>query len=85
MSRKPRKGYYVRGQFVAEGSELDQELRREQLAEPLRRLEIERTVPRAGSAEYAQTIHADDYRRLGHWFACASPRTSFGVPSVLSG
>ena len=33
MSRKPRKGYYVRGQFVAEGSELDQELRREQLAD----------------------------------------------------
>ena len=33
MSRKPRKGYYVRGQFVAEGSELDEELRREQLAD----------------------------------------------------
>lgn len=30
MSRKPRKGYFVGGQFVAEGSELDQELRREQ-------------------------------------------------------
>jgi ribosome-associated protein len=29
MSRKPKKGYFVRGQFVAEGSELDQELRRE--------------------------------------------------------
>ncbi len=29
MSRKPKKGYYVRGQFVAEGSELDLELRRE--------------------------------------------------------
>ncbi|MGI9218315.1 MAG: ribosome biogenesis factor YjgA [Hydrogenophaga sp.] len=29
MSRKPPKGYYVRGQFVAEGSELDQELKRE--------------------------------------------------------
>lgn len=29
MSRKPRKGYFVRGQFVAEGSELDQELKRE--------------------------------------------------------
>ncbi|MEO6626353.1 MAG: ribosome biogenesis factor YjgA, partial [Burkholderiaceae bacterium] len=23
MSRKPRKGYFVSGQFVAEGSELD--------------------------------------------------------------
>ncbi|MBA4006117.1 MAG: DUF615 domain-containing protein, partial [Delftia sp.] len=23
MSRKPKKGYYVKGHFVAEGSELD--------------------------------------------------------------
>ena len=29
MSRKPNKGYFVRGQFVAEGSELDLELKRE--------------------------------------------------------
>jgi ribosome-associated protein len=29
MSRKPKKGYFVKGQFVAEGSELDQELKRE--------------------------------------------------------
>ncbi|MDP3522675.1 MAG: ribosome biogenesis factor YjgA [Hydrogenophaga sp.] len=29
MSRKPTKGYYVRGHFVAEGSELDLELKRE--------------------------------------------------------
>lgn len=29
MSRKPKKGYYVRGHFVAEGSELDLELKRE--------------------------------------------------------
>ena len=29
MSRKPKKGYYVSGQFVAEGSELDLELKRE--------------------------------------------------------
>jgi ribosome-associated protein len=29
MSRKPKKGYYVQGQFVAEGSELDLELKRE--------------------------------------------------------
>ncbi|MET4576629.1 ribosome biogenesis factor YjgA [Ottowia thiooxydans] len=29
MSRKFKKGYYVRGQFVADGSELDQELKRE--------------------------------------------------------
>ncbi len=29
MSRKPKKGYFVRGQFVAEGSELDLELNAE--------------------------------------------------------
>ncbi len=29
MSRKPKKGYYVRGQFVAEGSELDLQLKAE--------------------------------------------------------
>lgn len=29
MSRKPKKGYYVKGHFVAEGSELDQELQAE--------------------------------------------------------
>lgn len=29
MSRKPKKGYFVRGQFVAEGSALDEELQRE--------------------------------------------------------
>jgi len=29
MSRKPKKGYYVRGEFVAEGSELDLQLKAE--------------------------------------------------------
>ena len=29
MSRKPKKGYFVRGQFIAEGSELDLEFKRE--------------------------------------------------------
>src|SRR5690606_13091422 len=29
MSRKPKKGYYVKGHFVAEGSELDLELKAE--------------------------------------------------------
>ena len=30
MSRKPKKGYFVQGQFVAVGSELDEQLQREQ-------------------------------------------------------
>ena len=29
MPRKPKKGYFVRGEFVAEGSERDLELKRE--------------------------------------------------------
>ena len=29
MSRKPTKGYFVKGQFVAEGSELDLQLKAE--------------------------------------------------------
>ena len=29
MSRKPKRGYYVKGHFVHEGSELDLELRRQ--------------------------------------------------------
>src|SRR6185369_531234 len=29
MPRKPKKGYFVRGQFIAEGSELDLELKAE--------------------------------------------------------
>jgi ribosome-associated protein len=33
MSRKPKRGYFVRGQFVAEGSEMDLELKREQRGE----------------------------------------------------
>lgn len=33
MTRKPRKGYFVRGQFVVAGSERDAELQREQRAD----------------------------------------------------
>ena len=35
MSRKPTKGYYVKGHFVAEGSDLDLELKREQKGQDL--------------------------------------------------
>ena len=34
MSRKPKRGYFVRGQFVAEGSELDLELKRQSKGDP---------------------------------------------------
>lgn len=46
MSRKPKKGYFVRGQFVAEGSELDLQLKAE-----LKGAEISRTDLKRESAE----------------------------------
>ena len=42
MPRKPKKGYFVRGQFVAEGSELDLELQREQRGEGPSKTELKR-------------------------------------------
>ena len=52
MSRKPTKGYFVRGQFVAVGSELDLELKREL----------------KGSVDMSKTDlkkHSDDLQDLG--------------------
>jgi ribosome-associated protein len=46
MSRKPKKGYFVRGQFVAEGSELDLQLKAE-----LKGTDISRTDLKKESAE----------------------------------
>lgn len=42
MSRKPKKGYYVRGVFVAEGSELDLELKAELKGTETSRTELKR-------------------------------------------
>ena len=53
MSRKPTKGYFVRGQFVALGSELDLELKREL----------------KGSVDMSKTDlkkHSDHLQQLGH-------------------
>jgi ribosome-associated protein len=49
MSRKPKKGYYVRGQFVAEGSELDLELKAELKARRASRTDLKRESDRAAS------------------------------------
>jgi ribosome-associated protein len=46
MSRKPKKGYFVRGQFVAEGSELDLQLKAE-----LKGTDVSRTDLKKESAE----------------------------------
>ena len=50
MSRKPKKGYFVRGQFVAEGSELDLELK----AELKGTTELSKTDLKKESAEQQQ-------------------------------
>lgn len=42
MPRKPTKGYFVRGQFIAEGSELDLELRREAGADKPSKTDLKR-------------------------------------------
>jgi ribosome-associated protein len=42
MSRKPKKGYFVKGHFVAEGSELDLELRAEQTGGEPSRTELKK-------------------------------------------
>jgi ribosome-associated protein len=42
MSRKPKKGYFVKGQFVAEGSELDLELKAEQTGGEPSRTELKK-------------------------------------------
>src|SRR5688572_677334 len=67
MSRKPKKGYYVRGEFVAEGSELDLELK----AELKGTTESSKTDLKRESTEQQQlgedllTLRADLLERLG--------------------
>jgi len=66
MSRKPKKGYYVKGQFVAEGSELDLELKRELKGD----VDISRTDLKRESTELQKlgeallTLRADLMSRL---------------------
>ncbi|MFO6421243.1 ribosome biogenesis factor YjgA [Hylemonella sp. W303a] len=67
MSRKPTKGYYVKGQFVAEGSELDLELKRELKGD----VDVSRTDLKRESTELQKlgeallTLRADLLSRLG--------------------
>ncbi|MDM0046457.1 ribosome biogenesis factor YjgA [Variovorax dokdonensis] len=46
MPRKPKKGYFVRGQFVAEGSELDVELKRELKGQETSKTDLKRESAR---------------------------------------
>jgi ribosome-associated protein len=43
MTRKPTKGYFVRGQFIAEGSDLDLEMRRETGADKPSKTDLKRS------------------------------------------
>jgi ribosome-associated protein len=65
MSRKPKKGYFVKGHFVAEGSELDLELRAEQTGGEASKTELKKEsteLQKLGEALLA--LRGDLYERL---------------------
>lgn len=65
MSRKPKKGYYVKGHFVAEGSELDLELRAEQTGGEPSRTELKKESTELQKlGEALLTLRADLFQRL---------------------
>jgi ribosome-associated protein len=65
MSRKPKKGYYVKGHFVAEGSELDLELRAEQTGgEPSRTELTKESTELQKLGEALLTLRTDLMERL---------------------
>jgi ribosome-associated protein len=65
MSRKPKKGYFVKGHFVAEGSELDLELRAEQTGGEPSRTELKKESTELQKlGEALLTLRADLYERL---------------------
>jgi ribosome-associated protein len=65
MSRKPKKGYFVKGHFVAEGSELDLELRAEQTGGEASRTELKKESTELQKlGEELLTLRADLFGRL---------------------
>src|SRR5215208_6585573 len=65
MSRKPKKGYFVKGHFVAEGSELDVELRAEQTGGEPSKTELKRESTELQKlGESLLTLRADLMERL---------------------
>ena len=65
MSRKPKKGYYVKGHFVAEGSELDLELRSEQTGGEPSKTELKKESAELQKlGEALLTLRADLFARL---------------------
>ena len=65
MSRKPKKGYYVKGQFVAEGSELDLELKAETTGGEPSRTELKKASDELQKlGEALLTLRGDLFERL---------------------
>ncbi len=65
MSRKPKKGYYVKGHFVAEGSELDLELQAERSGGEPSRTELKKESAELQKlGEALLTLRADLMERL---------------------
>jgi ribosome-associated protein len=65
MSRKPKKGYFVKGHFVAEGSELDLELRAEQTGGEPSRTELKKESTELQKiGEELLTLRSDLFERL---------------------
>jgi len=65
MSRKPKKGYYVKGHFVAEGSELDLELRAEQTGGEPSKTELKKESTELQKlGEALLTLRSDLFERL---------------------
>ena len=65
MSRKPKKGYFVKGHFVAEGSELDLELRAEQTGGEPSRTELKKESAELQKlGEALLTLRSDLFARL---------------------
>ncbi len=65
MSRKPKKGYYVKGHFVAEGSELDLELEAERTGGGPSRTELKKeSADLQKLGEALLTLRADLKERL---------------------
>lgn len=65
MSRKPKKGYYVKGHFVAEGSELDLELQAERSGGEPSKTELKKESAELQKiGEALLTLRADLFERL---------------------
>ena len=65
MSRKPKKGYYVKGQFVAEGSEMDLELKAETTGGEPSRTELKKASDELQKlGEALLTLRGDLFERL---------------------